>query len=117
MNKRKSKRGNFEIEDLGDVELPSDLEEKIELMTKTADAELEATRVNFRWQIEPLNVVKTVAEAMGVPYQTYIKQVLYKQALEDLSKIQRTLPSKRKTVRAEKFTAGAQPRNVEKAKK
>jgi predicted DNA binding CopG/RHH family protein len=87
MEKRKSKRGNYEIEDLGDIELSPELDEKIQRMTEAADAELEATRVNFRWQREPLSLIKEVAAAMGIPYQTYIKQVLYRQALEDLAKI------------------------------
>jgi predicted DNA binding CopG/RHH family protein len=88
MNKRKSKRGNYQIEDLGDIELSPDLGEKIERMTETAEAELDATRVNFRWQREPLSLIKAVAAAMGIPYQTYMKQVLYKQALDDFCKIQ-----------------------------
>ena len=56
-------------------------------MTEAADAELDATRVNFRWQREPLSLIKAVAAAMGIPYQTYIKQVLYRQAMEDFGKI------------------------------
>jgi len=87
MDKGKSKRGNYELEDLGDIELPPELDRKIQRLTEAADAELDATRVNFRWQHEPLRLVKAVAEAMGIPYQTYIKQVLYRQALEDLAKI------------------------------
>lgn len=88
MEKRKSKRGNFEIENLGDFELQPDQHEKVERMIEAADVELDATRVNFRWQREPLSLVKRVAEAMGVPYQTYMKQVLYRQAMEDFNKIQ-----------------------------
>lgn len=95
---RKSKRGGYEIEELGDVELPADLDQKVEMMTKAADAELDATRVNFRWQREPLSLVKQVAEAMGVPYQTYMKQVLYRQALEDLSKIESSRKPAKRTV-------------------
>jgi len=91
---RKSKKIEFEVEDLGDIELSPELTAKIEKMVAGADIELEATRVNFRWQREPLSLVKLVAASMGVPYQTYIKQVLYKQALEDFTKIQST----RKTV-------------------
>lgn len=90
MEKRKSKRDNLEIEDLGDFALPAEQHMKVQEMTAAADAELEDTRVNFRWQKEPLSVIKRVANAMGVPYQTYMKQVLYRQALEDLSKIQAT---------------------------
>ncbi|MBP9094092.1 hypothetical protein KBI23_23950 [bacterium] len=88
MANRKSKRGNFEIEDLGDIELPAEQHEKAQQMIEAADADLNATRVNFRWRREPLALIKKVAEAMGVPYQTYIKQVLYRQAMEDFSKIQ-----------------------------
>ena len=88
MQSRKSKRGNFEIEDLGDFNMPEDLDAKVQSMTIEADAELDATRVNFRWQKTPLNLIKSVAAAMGIPYQTYMKQVLYRQALEDLQHIQ-----------------------------
>jgi predicted DNA binding CopG/RHH family protein len=88
MVSRKSNRGNYDIEDLGDIELPPDVDAKVKDLTQAADDELEATRVNFRWQREPLRLVKSVAAAMGIPYQTYIKQVLYRQALDDLAKIQ-----------------------------
>jgi predicted DNA binding CopG/RHH family protein len=40
--------------------------------------------VNFRWGREQVELVKRVAHLMGVPYQTYMKQVVYKQALADL---------------------------------
>jgi predicted DNA binding CopG/RHH family protein len=88
MSKRKSKRGDYEIEDLGDLELAPDMDAKVQKLTAAADEELEATRVNFRWQREPLKLIKAVAAAMGIPYQTYMKQVLYRQALDDLGKIQ-----------------------------
>ncbi len=88
MENRKSKRGNFEIEDLGHFDMPEDLDAKVQKMTAEADAELDATRVNFRWQKTPLNLIKAVAAAMGIPYQTYMKQVLYRQALKDLEHIQ-----------------------------
>jgi len=87
MAKRKSKRGSFEIEELDDIELSPELDQNIQRVTKAAEEELDATRVNFRWQREPLNLIKEVAGAMGIPYQTYIKQVLYRQALDDYSKI------------------------------
>ena len=88
MAKRKSKRGDYEIEDLGDVELSAKLNKKVKRLTIRADADINSTRVNFRWEQEPLNLIKDVAAAMGIPYQTYIKQVLYKQALDDFAKIQ-----------------------------
>ncbi|GEM_PF-3004591 len=41
-------------------------------------------RVNFRWGREQLDLVKRAARLMGVPYQTYIKQVVYRQCMVDL---------------------------------
>ncbi|MBK9620676.1 MAG: hypothetical protein IPO31_16005 [Candidatus Obscuribacter sp.] len=88
MQKRKSRRGNFVIEELEDISLPEEIDAKVSKLTALADSEIEQTRVNFRWQKEPLNLIKKVAESMGVPYQTYIKQVLYRQALNDIQLIQ-----------------------------
>lgn len=85
MTKRRSKRGDYEIEDCGSFELSPEQEEKASRMIAEADAEDEALRVNFRWQKEPLEMVKKAAGFMGVPYQTYMKMVLYKQALADLN--------------------------------
>jgi predicted DNA binding CopG/RHH family protein len=88
MQKRKSRRGNFVIEELEDISLSDEIDAKVSKLTALADSEIEQTRVNFRWQKEPLNLIKKVAESMGVPYQTYIKQVLYRQALNDIQLIQ-----------------------------
>lgn len=88
MNKKKSKRGDYDIEDLGDVDLGPELDEKTDRLSAAADEELDSTRVNFRWHREPLGLIKAVADAMGIPYQTYMKQVLYRQALDDFAKIQ-----------------------------
>lgn len=88
MQKRKSRRGNFVIEELEDISLSEEIDAKVSKLTALADSEIEQTRVNFRWQKEPLNLIKKVAESMGVPYQTYIKQVLYRQALNDIQLIQ-----------------------------
>ena len=77
----------LEIEYLGEEELSPDLMAKIERMTAEADAELDATRVNFRWGARQLQLVRHVAELMGVPYQTYMKQALLKQAAEDFQRL------------------------------
>jgi predicted DNA binding CopG/RHH family protein len=78
----------IEIEDLGDFELDPEIDAKVDRMTEEADAEIEATRVNFRWGKEQLDVVKRAARSMGVPYQTLIKFVVYKQALAILKDIE-----------------------------
>jgi predicted DNA binding CopG/RHH family protein len=77
-----TKRRNYK--DLPDIELPEELDAIVRAKTEVADKQIEETRVNFRWGREQLNLVKKVADVMGVPYQTYIKQVLFKQALVDL---------------------------------
>ena len=40
--------------------------------------------VNFRWGREQVALVKKAAALVGVPYQTYLKQVVWKQAVEDI---------------------------------
>lgn len=50
------------------------------------DAEQEGAqvRVNFRWGTEQLAMVKEAARLQGLPYQVYIKKVLYDRAAADL---------------------------------
>ena len=38
----------------------------------------------MRWSRQALEVVREAAELHGVPYQTYVKQVVFRQALTDL---------------------------------
>jgi hypothetical protein len=45
-------------------------------------------RRGFRWEAGPLEVVKPAAANIGVPYQTYIKQVIFQRALEDIARYQ-----------------------------
>ena len=42
------------------------------------------TRVNFRWKHAQVDVVKRAARLVGVPYQSWIKLVAYRQAIADL---------------------------------
>jgi len=46
--------------------------------------EIEECRVNFRWDNEHLRVVKRAALALKIPYQRYIKEVVFAQAMADL---------------------------------
>ena len=57
-----------------------------------ADRELVAGTVTFRWGRQQIAVVKRAAAIMGVPYQTYLKQVVFRQALADIERAQSTLP-------------------------
>lgn len=87
MTKRKSKSGNYLIEELGPIELTPAQDRKVRRAMKAMEKESDPVRVNFRWQVGALEFIKDVSAAMGIPYQTYMKQVLYRQALEDLERI------------------------------
>lgn len=81
---KKEPRGKFDrakAARLGQVELSQT--EHLEAVRKIATADDEC-RVNFRWGSAQIEVVKKVADQMGVSYQQYIKQVVYRQAQADL---------------------------------
>ena len=66
-----------------------ELDAKLEAMEEETERELagrpvDEARVNFRWGSEQLEFVRRAAAAMGVPYQTYIKQAAFRQAVLDL---------------------------------
>lgn len=82
--KEKTKSG-IEIEyDGDDNDIEPAVQARVAEMTEAADAEDDACRVNFRWGREQVQLVKAAAAKMGVPYQTYIKQVVTRQALADM---------------------------------
>ena len=66
-----------------------------------SDAELAANdakkpTVNFRWESGPLEIVRIAAELAGVPYQTWMKQVLYERAVQSIVAAQNADPRARK---------------------
>ena len=70
-----------------------ELDPKLEAMEEDTERELaqrpaDEARVNFRWGREQLVFVKRAAAALGVPYQTYIKQAAFRQAAVDLQIVQ-----------------------------
>jgi predicted DNA binding CopG/RHH family protein len=77
-----TKRRNYE--DLGETVLPDDVSARVEAAVAQADRDLEAARVNFRWGVAQVALIKRAADLAGVPYQTYIKQVVFRQAVADL---------------------------------
>jgi predicted DNA binding CopG/RHH family protein len=58
--------------------------EELTRLESAADARYEEERVNMRWARAALETVREAARLHGVPYQTYVKQVAYRQALNDL---------------------------------
>jgi predicted DNA binding CopG/RHH family protein len=77
-------REHVEREQLPDIELPPEEDAKVARMIEEADRDEAAGRVNFFWGKEQVDTVKRAADQMGVPYQDYIKQVVYRQAIADL---------------------------------
>jgi predicted DNA binding CopG/RHH family protein len=77
-----SKRRN--CEDLGEHELEPVAAARVERAVEQAERDLEEARVNFRWGVAQVALIKRAADLAGVPYQTYIKQVVFRQAIADL---------------------------------
>lgn len=66
------------------VEEPPEVSELVDRLEEEADREIAAGTVTLRWGKEQIAVVKRAAWLMGIPYQTYMKQVVFKQALADV---------------------------------
>jgi predicted DNA binding CopG/RHH family protein len=64
-------------------------------LEEEADREIAAGVVTLRWGREQIAVVKRAAAVLGVPYQTYLKQVVFKQALADIEHAESVLGHKR----------------------
>ncbi len=77
-----AKRRNYE--ELPDEDLPPEVGAKARALIERAERDIEETRVNFRWGKVQVDTVKRAAALAGVPYQTYIKQVAFRQAVADL---------------------------------
>lgn len=66
-------------------ERDADILEMLEEAERDADQAGAQVRVNFRWGAEQLAIVKEAARVQGLPYQVYIKKVLYDGASADLA--------------------------------
>jgi predicted DNA binding CopG/RHH family protein len=73
-----------DYEELGGIELSQEEDAKITEVIDQAERELDDTRVSFRWGKEQLEVVKRAAQVMGIPYQTFMKQVVFERAMSIL---------------------------------
>jgi predicted DNA binding CopG/RHH family protein len=62
--------------------------EMVTRMEREADEEIAASTVTLRWGKDQVDVVKRAAGIIGVPYQTYLKQVVFRQAVEDIARAQ-----------------------------
>lgn len=69
----------------------ADVSELVSRLEAEADRELASGSITLRWGKGQIAVVKRAAAILGVPYQTYLKQVVYRQALADIEQAQKVL--------------------------
>jgi predicted DNA binding CopG/RHH family protein len=65
-------------------EISEELASRWEGMIEAAEQDTCEVRVSFRWLKPQVDVIKRAAAQFGIPYQTYIKQAIFRQALADL---------------------------------
>jgi hypothetical protein len=73
------------------VEEAPEVSELVDRLEAAADQEIAAGTVTLRWGKEQIAVVKRAAALLGVPYQTYLKHVVFKQALADIERAEAVL--------------------------
>lgn len=69
---------------LPDMEVEAATDRAIRARIEEAERGIAEERVSMRWEGHALGVVRRAAALAGVPYQTYVKQVAFRQALTDL---------------------------------
>lgn len=81
---------DYQMEYLDDIELTKEDNQEYEKQAAQAEKDFQDVRVNFRWKKYQLEKIKWAAKIMGIPYQTYVKQVLLRQAWKDILAHQKT---------------------------
>lgn len=76
------------------VDEDAEVSELVSRLEAEADQEIAAGTVTLRWGKEQIGVVKRAAAILGVPYQTYLKQVVFRQALADIEHAEGVLAPK-----------------------
>lgn len=76
-------------------EMGSEMAAKVEAMVEQAVQDAQEVRVNMRWRKAHVDVIKSAAARFGLPYQTYIKQAAFRQALADLKASEAMAPKRR----------------------
>lgn len=69
----------------------AEVSELVSRLEAEADSEIAAGTVTLRWGKEQIGVVKRAAAILGVPYQTYLKQVVFRQAVADIEQAEAVL--------------------------
>ena len=77
-----------------DVEVSEEEDAEFRAMIAQAECDIaRETRVNLRWPTAQLAVIQRAAALYGMPYQTYLKQAAFRQALNDLKDARAVLGS------------------------
>lgn len=73
------------------VQEDPEISEWITRLETEADRDIAAGTVTLRWGKDQIAVVKRAAALIGVPYQTYLKQVVFRQAVADIEQAEAVL--------------------------
>ena len=84
-NDKTRKVAKADLVELSDAELSDEDAAVFEGKIQQADREIDEARVNFRWGTEQVDVVKKAAALAGVPYQTWMKTVLFERAIANIN--------------------------------
>jgi hypothetical protein len=74
--------GAYEV--LGDIELAPEEAAKAERLISVAESERAQMHVTLRWGRTQLDIVRRASQLYGMPYQAYVKQAAFRQAVIDL---------------------------------
>jgi predicted DNA binding CopG/RHH family protein len=97
MMARSGKSRSGEIKVIAErAEEDDDVSELVTRLEAEADREVASGIVTLRWGQEQIAVVKQAASILGVPYQTYLKQVVFRQALADIEQAKDVLSTERR---------------------
>lgn len=62
----------------------AEVSELVSRLEGEADRELATGSITLRWGKGQIALVKRAAAILGIPYQTYLKQVVFRQAMADI---------------------------------
>lgn len=78
----------FILSEPTDVEVSEEEDAQIRAMIEQAEKDIAGeARVNIRWPKAQLRVIQRAAALFGMPYQTYLKQAAFRQAVDDLKAV------------------------------
>jgi len=80
-------------------EMSSEQDEQAAAMIEQAENDLREMRVNIRWRQAQIDLIREAAERLGMPYQTYIRQAAFRQAISDLKETEAMNVARRRRAR------------------